>query len=50
MDEKRRIAEDRRTIREALAQRWRVEFKRYNEVDIPAWQAAYAEVDRGCCQ
>jgi len=37
MDEKRGIAEERRTARETPEQRRKAELKRYNEIDIPAW-------------
>jgi len=45
VEEKKRVAEEKKATKEALDKQWRVDLQRYQEVDIPAWQAECAEVD-----
>ena len=43
---KKRIPEERKATREALDKQWRASLRRYQGVDIPAWQAERADVDK----
>jgi len=45
VEEKKRIAKERKATKETLDKQWRIDLQRYQEVDIPAWQAECAEVD-----
>ena len=39
VEEKKRIAKKRKSTKQTLDKRCRIDLKRYQEVDIPAWQA-----------
>ncbi|RPB19239.1 hypothetical protein L211DRAFT_853423 [Terfezia boudieri ATCC MYA-4762] len=43
--EKKRIADERKAIRDALEKQWKADLKRYTEVVIPTWQAECTEID-----
>jgi len=45
VEEKKRIAEERKAAKETLDKQWKIDLQRYQEVDIPAWQVECAEVD-----
>jgi len=45
VEEKKRLAEERKATKKTLDKQWRIDLQRYQEVDIPAWQAKCAEVD-----
>jgi len=51
LEEKKRLAEEKKTAREMLDRQWRADLQRYHEVVMPAWQALCAEIDaaQDCC-
>ncbi|RPB22610.1 hypothetical protein L211DRAFT_850624 [Terfezia boudieri ATCC MYA-4762] len=44
--EKKRIAEEKKAIRDAVNMQWKVDLQRYQEVEIPAWQVECIEIDK----
>ena len=44
-EEKNRVAEEKKALRETLEKEWRADLQTYNEEVVPAWQAECATID-----
>ena len=46
MEYRERIAEEKKIAKETLEKQWRIDLQYHNEVVIPKWNAACAEINR----